>query len=180
MHRTAILELINNYHPKNRLEQSFKQDLLAFIKANGDCFKRSLQIGHITGSSWIVNQSCNKALLTHHNKLDRWLQLGGHADGDTDVIAVASREAYEESGLTSLRLISNEIFDIDIHSIPGRKAEPQHLHYDIRFLFEADDEEPFHVSSESKSLKWVPFQSLSDHTQHNESILRMAEKCRKR
>ncbi|MEM1406355.1 MAG: NUDIX hydrolase [Bacteroidota bacterium] len=180
MHRLPLLAQLDSYAPIDTEEIAFKKDMISFIAKNEHCFERTLTSGHITGSAWVVNYSFSKALLTHHSKLDRWLQLGGHADGNTDIIAVASKEAQEESGLKSLELMSELIFDIDIHSIPARKSEPTHLHYDVRFLFQADENEMLHVSSESKSLKWIPFEQLSFYTQHNKSILRMSSKCLKR
>lgn len=134
--------------------------------------------GHVTGSAWIINETYDKALLTHHNKLNKWLQLGGHADGDPDIIKVATKEAMEESGLSSLKLLTNKIFDIDIHSIPAYNGIPEHLHYDVRFLFQADESEELIVSSESKTLDWIHFDLLNQFTHKNESILRMSEKTR--
>ena len=179
MHRSDLLRRLSRYEPDNGTESQFKKDLRAFVEKYVDCFERSLKVGHITGSAWIVDNSLSQALLTHHNKLDRWLQLGGHADGETDIIKAATKEAVEESGLQSLQLRSEEIFDIDIHLIPARGNDPEHLHYDIRFLFLADHKEKLHVSSESKTLSWVPFERLSELTQANKSILRMSEKTKK-
>lgn len=180
MHRQDLLTKLEQYSPEYEEEVKFRASFLSFIRNHPDCFERSLTEGHITGSAWIVNQGYDKALLTHHKKLDRWLQLGGHADGESDIIQVATKEAEEESGLKSLALASTEIFDIDIHPIPARGQEPQHLHYDIRFLFTADEYETFHVSSESKNLSWVILDELSALTQHNLSIMRMSEKTKKR
>ncbi|TRX56082.1 NUDIX hydrolase [Fulvivirga sp. M361] len=177
MHRNDLLQKLEAYLPENPKEVQFKEDFFLFIKTYGDCFERSLAIGHITGSAWVVNKDRSRALLTHHKKLDRWLQLGGHADGDPNVLNVASREAQEESGLKSLKLISSAIFDIDIHTIPARKDEPEHLHYDVRFLFKADDNEQLHVSSESKNLHWISLDHLDSYIDHNESIQRMAGKA---
>ncbi|MEM8565962.1 MAG: NUDIX hydrolase [Bacteroidota bacterium] len=171
---------MEKYTPTDQEEILFKEDLISFVQNHSSCFERTLLKGHITGSAWIINKDCTKALLTHHSKLDRWLQLGGHADGNSDVIGVALKEAREESGLNSIRIVSGEIFDLDIHSIPERKNEPRHLHYDLRFLFKADEHETLHVSSESKNLKWIAMNDLSKYTQHNKSILRMKEKCYKR
>jgi len=180
VHRQDLLSKLERYSPEYEEEVKFRASFLSFIGTHPDCFERSLTEGHITGSAWIVNQRYDKALLTHHKKLDRWLQLGGHADGESDIIRVATKEAEEESGLKSLALTSTEIFDIDIHPIPARGQEPQHLHYDIRFLFTADEHETFYVSSESKNLSWVTLDELSTLTQHNLSIMRMSEKTKKR
>lgn len=177
MHRKDLTNKITVYNPEFDEEVKFRVSFLSFIRQHTDCFERSLKIGHITGSAWIINQSRDKALLTHHRKLNRWLQLGGHADGDSDIIRVASKEAEEESGLKSLRLLETNIFDIDIHTIPARKEDPEHLHYDVRFLFEADENEELIVSNESKELAWVSFDELKKVTNENDSILRMVKKC---
>ena len=176
MHRQALVEKLTEYRPEFEIEVEFRASFLSFIKQYSDCFERTQKVGHITGSAWIINKTGNKALLTHHKKLDRWLQLGGHADGEPDVIKVSRKEAEEESGLMSLQLHSENIFDIDIHTIPARKADPEHLHYDVRFLFIADENESLTISQESKNLAWIAFEDLKIKSNHNESILRMAKK----
>ena len=94
--------------------------------------------------------------MTHHKKLNKWLQLGGHSDGDPDTWKVALREATEESGIDNIAFVTRQIFDIDIHTIPEnlKKNEPEHKHYDVRFLLKAPTED-FVVSEESNFLKWV-------------------------
>ncbi len=148
MHRQPLLQLLYQHQPTDPLEQAMTQATIAFVAQHPDCFDRSLLIGHITGSAWIVSPDRQQTLLIHHRKLDRWLQPGGHADGDPDVAAVALREAQEETGLTSLRLVNPvgathpeqevAIFDVDIHPIPARADVPEHLHYDIRFLLDSE------------------------------------------
>jgi 8-oxo-dGTP pyrophosphatase MutT (NUDIX family) len=149
--------------------------LLRFVESERDCFERRLLSGHVTGSAWIVNPAGDRALLTHHRKLDRWLQLGGHADGDPDILAVALREAREESGLSDVRPLSEAIFDLDVHPIPARGAEPRHLHYDVRFLLEADDAAPLTISHESKDLAWVDLAEIARYSTEA-SITRMTAK----
>lgn len=178
MHRNDLLDKLSSYHPEDSQEKLFKKQLIDFVTANTDCFERSLQVGHVTGSAWIVNNEYSKALLTHHRKLNRWLQLGGHADGISDIIMVSSKEAHEESGLNSLTLVSSSIFDVDIHTIPARKSEQEHQHYDVRFLFEAKEEEPLIKSSESKDLAWISFEEIDKMTQSNKSIHRMLMKSK--
>lgn len=176
MHRNSLLQKLENYIPEDGEEIQFRDSFFQFISSYPDCFERTQQKGHITGSAWIINQSFDKALLTHHRKLDRWLQLGGHADGESNIIKVSQKEASEESGLQSLKLLSEDIFDIDIHPIPERKNEPEHLHYDVRFLFQADEYEPFYISEESINLGWIALDQLEEKTKKNASILRMARK----
>ncbi len=129
----------------------------------------------MTGSAWIVDCERTHALLTHHRKLDKWLQLGGHADGDPDILRVALREAREESSLEAIRPVSEEIFDVDIHAIPARGGEPAHFHYDVRFLLEADRAAALAVSEESRSLAWVPLDRVAE-LNGEESVLRMVRK----
>ena len=143
-----------------------------------NAFQRDHLPGHITGSAWIIDSTRNFVLLTHHAKLNRWLQPGGHADGDENIVNVAFREALEETGLKDLKLLASEVFDVDIHTIPGRNDFPEHLHYDVRFLLEANKDHPLQLTSESHALQWVSFDQLKSITDKNKSILRMAAKSR--
>jgi 8-oxo-dGTP pyrophosphatase MutT (NUDIX family) len=175
MHRNSLLQLLENHQPFTREEVQFKQQMIEFVNQNPDCFERSLLIGHITGSAWIVDKSRQFTLLTHHRKLDKWFQTGGHCDGDSDVLNVAMKEAREETGLTDIQAISSNIFDIDIHEIPERKGVPTHLHYDVRFLLEADMNEPLIISSESSDLAWIELSKVSQ-LNDSQSIMRMVLK----
>ena len=114
-----------------------------------------------------------RVLLAHHRKLGRWLQPGGHSDGDPDTLAVALREAREESGL-EVRALDNAIFDIDVHGIPACGCEPAHLHFDVRFLVQAAHDR-FRVSDESHALAWVPAVG-PDALTDEESVLRITRK----
>ena len=147
----------------------------AFVRRQPDCFERTcFEDGHITGSAWIVCPQRKNVLLTHHRKLNKWLQLGGHSDGDANTYRVAKREAEEESGLI-VKPINDVVFDIDIHTIPARGDDPEHKHYDVRFLFEGDDLAQLRMSEESNDLRWVSIEELLSLTSE-ESVLRMARK----
>ena len=175
MHRNKLLTLLKNYQPTDSQEVIFTEQITKFVQENPDCFERTLLIGHVTGSAWIVDKSRQFTLLTHHRKLDKWFQTGGHCDGDSDVLNVALKEAQEETGLSDVQILIPKIFDIDIHEIPERNGIPAHLHYDVRFMFEADMNQTFTVSSESTDLAWIAFSEVSK-LNDSESIMRMVRK----
>jgi len=179
MHRNAVLSLLKSHAAKalDAHEAEMTAETIRFVAAHEDCLLRSCVPGHLTGSAWIVSPDQIRTLLTHHHKLDKWLQLGGHADGDGDLLAVALREAREESGLANVRAVSAEIFDLDRHWIPARKTEPGHYHYDLRFMIEADPAEPLVISSESKDLAWVEVAGVTA-LNAEESMARMVRKTR--
>lgn len=177
-HRQPLLDLLARHQQSRNLmvaELASLERLFTFVRSTPHCFERSHLAGHVTGSAWILDHSAERCLLTHHKKLDLWLQPGGHADGDPDIVRVASREAAEESGIPDLRLASEEIFDVDVHAIPETKKEPAHFHYDVRFLFLAPPGAQFVVSEESHQLAWVPRVEVPRYTQ-DVSTLRLAEK----
>lgn len=113
----------------------------------------------------------------HHRKLDKWLQPGGHADREEDLINVSRKEAAEETGLTKLTLLSNSIFDLDIHRIPERKGIRAHDHYDVRFLFSTDPNSKIQGNHESNALKWIRLDELESYVGKDPSIIRMRDKC---
>lgn len=170
------LEGIGTFSPQDPRDERDWGRLAAFVAKQGlSAFSRDATIGgHVTGSACVLSADGAAMLLTHHAKLDRWLQLGGHCDGVADVRFVATKEAYEESGLARLRLVSDRVFDVDIHQIPASAKEPAHLHYDVRFLMQAEAG-TIRASQESKALAWVPLARLEDYTQAP-SVLRLRER----
>ncbi|MGB4191747.1 MAG: NUDIX hydrolase [Rickettsiales bacterium] len=154
MKRNNLIKLLEEYQPTPQ-EAHFKKDILNFVKNNKNCFERELEIGHITASSWIINKTGDKSLLMHHMKLDRWFQLGGHADGNSDALEVAIKEAQEESGIFAIEPVMQGIWDIDIHEIPANSRDKAHFHYDIRFLLQVKSDETVQINNESKELRWI-------------------------
>lgn len=170
-----LLDALDDYCHRNPDEASVVDRFRTLLANQIRCYERdNFQPGHVTGSAWLVSDSGEHVLLTHHRKLDAWLQLGGHSDGDPDTAAVAKREAEEESGL-DVALLSNDILDIDVHEIPARKTDPAHFHFDVRFAFVSRSGRDYVVSDESQDLAWVPVDELQRFTRE-ESLLRMAHK----
>lgn len=176
--RPALIEALARHQPFNEHESRMLARVRAFVCDHADCFERSLAVGHVTGSAWIVDAARANAVLTHHAKLGKWLQPGGHCDGDADVQRVAMREAEEETGISALApLLGGAIFDVDAHEIPARKSEAAHVHYDVRFAFEADSAAPLQISEESRELRWVSLDRIAG-LNTDESVMRMVSKTR--
>ena len=155
-------------------EATTVQAFLDLLLDPQDPFLRERLAGHFTGGAWLVSADGCRILMTHHRKLGRWLQLGGHADGDCDMAGVALKEAQEESGLPYLSVDGDAIFDLDRHWIPERKEVPGHWHYDVRYVVRAGTDERYVVSEESHDLAW---RLISDVAQDaDESMSRMARK----
>jgi 8-oxo-dGTP pyrophosphatase MutT (NUDIX family) len=177
--RNALIQSITNYTSSYSEEKSFAGQFIELLK-HPKCYQRDYLPGHVTGSAWIIDETQQFVLLTHHAKLNKWLQPGGHSDGDENIYRVALREAQEETGLQHIKLLKEDIFDIDIHTIPARKDFPTHLHFDVRFIFEASQADALILTEESHELQWVALHDLDTFTD-NSSILRMkAKHCLKK
>ncbi|PKL97396.1 MAG: NUDIX hydrolase [Gammaproteobacteria bacterium HGW-Gammaproteobacteria-7] len=176
--RIALAQTLSAYRDRQttQSDQFAAAEVFAgFLESHPDVFQRSHAIGHFTGSAWLVSADGARVLLTHHRKLDRWLQPGGHADGDADLARVALCEAEEESGLKGLSVVP-EIFDLDRHRIPARMDEPEHWHYDVRFVVRTGDDEAFVVSDESHALAWRRIDEIAADTDAEASMQRMARR----
>lgn len=173
--REKLLIDLKKYIPFDSHEKEMVGKVILLIENTPDCFHNNSFPAHMTASAWIIDNGLTHLLFTHHRKLNKWLQLGGHADGEENLVNAATREAMEESGLKSVRLAAPGIFDVDIHEIPARKDIPAHYHYDVRYLFKADKDEPLIVSDESHDLKWVAINEVEKYNS-SRSILRMLEK----
>lgn len=184
LHREALLQLLDAYRRAHPGEERMTRRIERLVDREPRCFERDcFAPGHITASSWILSPDDGKVLLTHHRKLGRWLQLGGHADGDGDVRAVALREACEESGMQRFECLdglgagrASRVLDVDVHRIPARGDEPAHEHHDIRFLLRADAGQPLVCSDESNALRWFRRDELRE-LGLDESVARLWRKA---
>jgi 8-oxo-dGTP pyrophosphatase MutT (NUDIX family) len=178
--RTLLSQKIQNYKSKNDEESAFIEPFLTLLKSQKRCFYRDCFPDHITGSALLLNKAGDQILMNHHASLDKWLNFGGHADGDEDILSVAIRETMEESGITAFKPISSDIIDIDIHTIPAnpKKNEPEHQHFDIRYVMQMTDEQIPVLSSESKDLQWMTVDQAKKIIGTNDSLHRLIGKLK--
>lgn len=156
-----LLDSLKVYEPTNA-EQKHYADILGLIEHHADCFYRThFNPGHITGSALLLSYDESRVLMNHHKFLDMWICFGGHADGEQNILNVARREVMEESGIKEIEPVVESIFDVDVHAIPPnlKKNEPEHKHFDIRYLFRVRNKESeiFIQSDESHDLRWCDY-----------------------
>jgi 8-oxo-dGTP pyrophosphatase MutT (NUDIX family) len=185
MHRYDLLQMLERYLAIYPNEAPKVAQIAALVERRADCFHRTCRPGHITGAAWILSADHQRVALVHHRKLGRWLQPGGHADGDGDVAGVAWKEAHEETGLTRLTMIDTGgtlvPLDVDVHQIParfdadGQQVEDAHEHHDIRFLF-VTSEQSLTTSHESHDVRWFDFAGVRELTSEA-SVLRLLDKA---
>jgi 8-oxo-dGTP pyrophosphatase MutT (NUDIX family) len=180
MNRTDLRRLLNDMDLAASPAEAAARGRMLRLLDEPRCFSRDcFQPGHFTGSALVVSHDGARALLHHHRFLDKWLQFGGHCDGDEDVLRVAVREATEESGITGLITTSPRPFDIDIHPIPEnpKRGEPPHEHFDVRYILIAPEGAEPVVSDESHDIRWfTPGEALALGL--DASLARMVEKWR--
>lgn len=160
-----LKELIQAYQPFNEQEAFDKKAILAFIDRNPDYLLRSNLIAHFTVSTIVVNPSMDKVLFAHHNIYKSWGWLGGHNDGDEDMLRVAMKETEEETGLKKIRPYSKEIFMLDTIYVPNHikhgKHVSDHLHLNATYLVIADEnEKPIVNVEENSGVQWFPISTV--------------------
>jgi 8-oxo-dGTP pyrophosphatase MutT (NUDIX family) len=185
MHRQPLLQLLDRYATRFPAEAAVTERIRTLVIEHANCFERTCRPGHVTGSAWVLSRDGSRCLLVHHAKLDRWLQPGGHADGENAIHEVALREVREETGLVNLSLPTHHgelvPLDLDVHLIParykdGELLEDVHEHHDVRFLVIAAKDEPISLSEESHDLGWFTRDEILARTDE-ESVLRMLRKA---
>jgi len=170
----SLEALLLAYNSSCEQQEKLKQQMLNFL-SNSDCFERGCVAGHFTASALLLDRDQQKALLMHHRKLNKWVQVGGHCDGNPDVLAVAIQEAQEESGIKSIIPVTRTILDLDIHLIPGNNFEAEHLHYDVRFLLKVNSDEALHGNDESLDVRWFA-NDLATLPTASQSVTRLFDK----
>lgn len=153
-----LKKALKGYKPADKSEAESLEKIKQLLALQGkeDIFSRTRLAGHIVAGALVVDKKGN-VLMNHHKVLDKWLHFGGHSDGEANSLNVAKREVEEESGITEYDDLGGRIVDLDVHTIPEnkKKNEPEHFHYDIRFLFVVDKRD-FKISDESSEIVWMP------------------------
>lgn len=180
MHRQQLLTALERYKTSYIEEAAMVERTRRFIEEHSNCFDRHLMPGHVSGSAWVVNPDRSRVLMMHHRKLDLWLHPGGHADNEPDIVTVVLKECAEETGIahSQIRLLSDGIFDVDVHTVHANAHDPRHEHFDIRFLVEIDDRVPIPGNHESHDIGWVTLDQVMRFN-NARSIFRLVQKTRR-
>ena len=154
-----LREQILRYIPQNEQEANDKQQILSFMDRNPDCLDRSNLTAHFSASGWIVNPARDKVLLCYHKVYDSWSWTGGHADGESNLEKVALCEAYEETGVHAVSVFPGTIFSLETLYVMGHEKRgvyvPCHLHLNLTYLLEADEQETLVVNlAENSGVRW--------------------------
>lgn len=152
-----LKKALKNFKPEDEREKVSLKKIQELLESDYEnCFSRTRLAGHIVAGALVVDRNGN-VLMNHHMILDKWLHFGGHSDGEANSLNVAKREVMEESGIVQFDDLGGRVVDVDVHTIPenSKKKEPEHLHYDIRFVFVVDKKD-FKISDESKEIVWMP------------------------
>ena len=179
MRLSALREALHRYRPADAAEARFVARMAELALVEPACARSHFEPGHFTASAFVLSPDRRELVLIHHKKLGIWVQPGGHVDAtDRDLESAARREVEEEVGLRDLDSLTDPgaLFDVDIHAIPARKAEPAHEHFDVRFAFVARTLEMVR-SEEVADARWVPLSEV-DAVTTDRSVLRAVEKLR--
>ena len=155
----ALRDELLAFQPYNEQEAHDQAVMRQLLATQPDLFTRENQVAHMTASSWLLNATHDKVLMIYHNIYHSWAWTGGHADGDRDLLAVAKREAMEETGVTEIRVISEDIFSLEILTVDGHEKRgvyvPSHLHLNVTYLLEADEAEVLRIKpDENSGVRW--------------------------
>ena len=157
--RKALISQLTAYNPYNEQETRDRETILHMLKTQEDIFLRSNLLAHMTASAWVQDFEHRHILMAYHNIYHSWAWLGGHADGNEDLLQVAIKEVREESGIQNVRPVSDNIFSIEVLTVDGHEKHgtyvPSHLHLNVTYLMDADDRDALTVCEEENSgVRW--------------------------
>lgn len=180
-----LLEFIKSYQPYDEVEAEEKEAFIQFLEAFGDkAYVRENLVGHFSSSCWIVNPSRDKVLMVFHSLFKTWSWAGGHADGDSDLLRVAVKEAQEETSLSRVRPVLSNPIDLNVMVVHNHykrgKFVPRHLHYNAVYLLEADETASFQVKpDENSGVKWIRVENVANYCK-NDLVLPYYERIMKK
>ena len=160
---------LEKFSPYNEQEEVERKIMLNYIDDFEDTLTRQNQYGHFTSSAFILNKERTKILMIYHNIYKSWAWVGGHSDGDSDLLYVAMKEAKEETGIKNVTPISKDIYSLEIINVNGHekrgKYVASHVHLNVTYLLEADENEAIHIKEDENSgVKWVPITDVLETT----------------
>lgn len=178
-----LLKQISHYIPINPQEKADKKIMLSLLATGADFMTRENQTAHFTASAWVVSPERTKVLMAYHKIYDSWAWLGGHADGERDLLAVARREAMEESGLTEVTAVTADPISLEILTVNGHEKKgnyvSSHLHLNLTYLFEADTTAPLlSKPDENSAVAWIPMDRIEDFSSESWFCQRIYSKLR--
>lgn len=161
--KEQLIQQIQSYVPFNEQEERDKESILWFLLHNQDAFERSNTMAHMTASAWVVNETFDKTLMCYHNIYHSWSWLGGHSDGNEDLLSVAVQEVKEESSLNDVIPVSSDIYSLEVLTVDGHikrgKYVSSHLHMNVTYLLQASEKEFIKPKpDENKAVRWFTFQ----------------------
>lgn len=164
-----LIRQIACYTPFNEQEVRDKAQILAFLRSGQNLLTRENPAVHLTASAWVVSPDRRQVIMVYHNLYRSWSWMGGHADGDADLLRVAKKEVMEECGLRELTVVRPDIFSLEILSVSGHEKKGQylssHLHLNVTYLFEADPLQPLRIKpDENSAVGWVPVEDIPQKT----------------
>lgn len=162
-----LINKLLEYKTTDQFEDAERFSFANFLQRNEDAFDRTNSIAHVTSSSWIVNEDMTKVLMCYHNIYKSWSWTGGHADGEQDLLSVAIREAKEETGINTIKVLTPEFYDVEIIPVSQHLkrgfAIGNHLHLNVTYLLMADEKEILKVKSDENSkLAWLDVEKLDE------------------
>ncbi|WP_075679501.1 NUDIX hydrolase [Roseburia sp. 831b] len=180
-----LQEQLEQYHPFNEQEERDKKVMLQLLKTQPDIFTRENEVAHFTASSWLLNCKHTKVLMIYHNIYHSWSWTGGHADGEENLLAVAIREAQEETGVKEIQTVDDTIFSIETLTVDGHEKRgryvPSHLHLNVTYLLEADEAEVLRIKpDENSGVKWYALEEALEACSEPWMVERIYKKLNKK
>ena len=167
MNRQDLINQLQSYQSFNEQEEADRQVMLELLQTSDDIFYRTNLLAHFTASAWVLNKAHTHVLMAFHNIYQTYAWLGGHADGEEDLLSVALREVKEESGIQTVKPITEGIYSLETIEVNGHEKKgkyvPSHLHLNVTYLLEADETESLHIKQdENSAVNWFPIDQVLD------------------